>query len=73
MKQPDGSPAYWKGMVQWVIAETQKGEADPSELMQMFYVAAVRLSEWEIYLGQKVKRRQRNKSAKMARKRNRSR
>lgn len=71
MKQPLGSPAYWTGMVQWSIAEIQKGETDPRELYPLIYMAQLRLKEWEAFLGQKGKRRQRNKSAKMARKKNR--
>lgn len=71
MKQPEGSPAYWKGMVQWCIAEVEKGEADPAELLSMFYTASLKLSEWEIYLGQKIKRRGKRRAAKAARKKNR--
>lgn len=73
MKQPLGSPAYWKGMVQWAIAEVQKGDEDPQELIALVYMASLRLSEWEVFLGQKNKARDKRRAAKAARKTNRRR
>lgn len=73
MRQPLGSPAYWKSMVQWSISEIRQGSEDPTELMALIYMATLRLKEWETFLGQKSKRRGKGKAAKAARKINRRR
>lgn len=71
MRQPLGSPVYWKGMIEWSIAEIQKGQEDPTELFSLIYMATLRLKEWEAFLAQKEVRRRKKKSAKLARKKNR--
>jgi len=58
-------------MIEWSIAEIQKGQEDPTELFSLIYMATLRLKEWEAFLAQKEVRRRKKKSAKLARKKNR--